>query len=331
MRRNAAALAVLLALPAAPVAAHPGHHHPAPRPVLAASNFVIAYGSASVDFTLPKAAELVETAPTASATPGWAVLTSGGWAAVALISRTHRVGDRPLNAVQVHTPLPDHCPPPVAPTAQPVPQCGARVEHAFVSTPNAARKVGGTNRYAFPAGTYQLVVSAPARTMVAVTFRFAGLRGQLGIFATKPVTAGFTRDRVDSLALAHANGAWTRRLTARGFGVLGIWYTTAGDEPGEFTYAECLTAGAAGPANPDDCTPAALTGPPGAVPKDVSRKPVFYAGSHGGFSLTNSGTGTFQTPPLAAGTYTNTYRVTRGGRGPAVGAFAWWVQADGYR
>lgn len=316
-------LPVMLAVVAATV---PAAAKPKP-PAVAGITVVYGVGSVTVDVTVPKGVSLLAPAPVGEAAFGFAQMFGDSpWSAVALISRTARHAGRPVNAVHVHTPSPDHCPSPVAPTASPVPACDAYVEHSLVNGP-APVVAGPTYRYALPAGTYQVVVSGQPGKFVGAVLAFAGVyRGRV-LQATRRVTASFQRVREENVALANVTGSFSRTLTANGIGVLGLWHTSAGepDEPGELTYAECVTPGAAAPLNPDDCTAVAAAG---VAPKGVAKQPVFFASSAGGFTLTNSGHALWETPVLKKGTYTNSFRITRGGRGPAAGAFVWWLQAD---
>ncbi len=316
--RGALVLAVLASFSGTAVAT-------ASPPALAGQTLVVAFGTASVDVAVPRGgAELVERLPANGSVPGFAAMFSAtSWSAVALISRTARHGDRPLHHVQVHAPAPDHCPSTVAPTVQPVPTCTPYVEHTYHHSP-AARVVGETNRWRLAPGTYQLVVSAPPGRVVTAALTFAGLRGSRVLFASKRVAATFERDRVENVALAHLTGSYEHRIASRGLGVLGVWHTTAGDEPGEYAYAECVVPGDADQANPDDC-PVRDTAP---APVPGGKDPVFAAQSMGAHTVDNSGNDTFETRVLAKGTYTNTYRVTRGGRGPGVGTWVWWLEAD---
>ena len=321
MRRTL--LPVVLAVVAATV---PAAAKPKP-PAVAAHTVVSGVGSVSVDVTVPKGVSLLAPAPGGERAYGFAQLFGdSSWAAVALVSRTARYGGRPVNAVHVHTARPDHCPSSAAPTTGPVPPCHNVVEHSLVNGP-APVLAGKLYRYALPPGTYQVVVSGQPGRFVGAVLSFAGVYGGKVVSATRRVTASFQRVREENVALAHVTGSFSRRLTANGIGVLGLWHTAAGDpnEPGEFTYAECVTPGAAAPLNPDDCTAVAAAN---VYPADVAKKPVFFASSAGGFTLTNSGHALWETPVLEKGTYTNSFRITRGGRGPAAGAFVWWLQAD---
>lgn len=298
-------------------------------PTVAQITFFVAVGTATVDVTIPRGVSLIAPVPTATRVPGIAGIHSSdqrAWGAVALISRSARSGGAPVNAVHVHPPHPDHCPSETAPTATPVPPCREYVEHAYVHgvTPISW---GDMIRYPLPAGRYQVVVSAPPGVVTFVELAFAGAPGGgRGIVVTRRATASFQRTRHAHLATAHATGTFAGRLTANGIGVLGVWHTSAGDEPGEHTYAQCVTPGAAGPLDPDGCGAVATSGQ--APPDQLGRKPLFWAASAGAVTFANSGQGTFQTPVLKPGTYVNSYRVTRGGRGPAAGAFVWWLQAD---
>jgi hypothetical protein len=325
MRRRTAICAALLALLGwAPVASA------APKPPTV-GEFTLVYGigTASVDVTVPKGGvDLVEHKPANGVAPGFAILFPGnGWAAVAIIARTTRYAGAPLNHVQVHLPAPDHCPSTVAPTPAPVPACTPYVEHVLHHAPDP-RTNSTTNSWHLPAGVYQIVVSAAPGQFVDAVLTFGKARGALAVRARGRAAATLQRARIENVVAAHLNGAFAHRLGARGVAVTGLWHTTAGDEPGEFTYAECVVAGPADPANPDDCF-ARLAAGPGAVP--AGKDPVWAQQSVGGVTLDPSGTGTFETPVLKAGTYTNSYRVSRGGRGPAVGAWVWWVEADSLR
>jgi hypothetical protein len=339
--RRRLALAALVAALASlgPVAAAPAGAKAALKtvpkhlPVVGSFTLLFAAGTGSADVTVPPGVSLVVPVPTATSAPGFALLGDGStWAAVALVSLGSRYGGRPVHAVQVHTPTPDHCaatslPPPVAGP----PRCPGLpfAEHTYFVMPSV-RRVGNSYLYALPPGTYRIVVSGPPGHFMMASLSFAGAGRPVAVAATRTATAAFASGRVEDPALARMSGTYLRKMTAPGIGVVGLWHTSAGDEAGEFSYAECVTAGAAAPANPDDCTPLALTGVPAGVPDTVAKKPVFFAASYGGITATNSGLGTFETP-LAAGTYTNSFRVTRGGRGPAVGTFAWWLQDDALR
>lgn len=325
MRRTLVAALVLLGA-AVPVA------EAKPRlPVVGAYNTLIGWGSSALDVTVPKGAKLLVPLPEGGFSPGFAqpyqVYSNkpDTWGVVALISRTHKSGGRPVNAVHVHTPRPDHCPAEDAPTVEPPPACRAQVEHTYVHgvTPTQSN---GMYQYALPPGTYQLIISGPQGSLMGASLFFSGAKGYRYLITKKGIGAAFDRARSEHLLAAHTEGSFGRKLSASGIAVLGLWHTTAEEEPGEFTYSECMTAGDPAPLNPDDCVPVGMSGQ--APDPTVAKKPVFWAGSTGGVTLEGSGTGTFQTPILKKGTYFNTYRVTRGGRGPAAGVFAWWVIAD---
>jgi hypothetical protein len=305
---------------------------PKPQMVLAANTVVIApNGTAAVDVLVPKGGvELVETKPVLGVVPGFALLVgSDTWSSVAIIARGGtRVNGLPLHHVQVHLPAPDHCPATSAPTPSPPPPCRAYVEQTLHASPTTARSVGSQNRWYLPAGQYQIVLSGPAHAFLAAVLTFAGARGTNYAIALGHATATLQRARIDNLVLAHLNGTFKHKVAKHGIGVLGLWHTTAGDEPGEFSYAECVVAGEAEQTNPDDCFPRLAAGP-GKVPG--GKDPVWAAQSIGGATLDNSGQGTFETPLLKPGTYTNSYRVTRGGRGPAAGAFVLWLETDSLR
>lgn len=316
---------------AALVAALVAPAHAARPPEVAGVTYLFGVGSVSIDVTVPKGVSLVATPPAGRVVRGFAkILTDdASWGAVGIFARGGpSFGGKRFNAVQVHLGEPDHCPPPTAPTVPPPAECDEVVEHTLVNAP-APTVAGGTLRYALAPGTYQIVVSGPPGEFVHAELRFAGARGVRGLAPTRRATTHFARTRAEDLAFVHARDSWSHRFTGNGLGVLGLWHTAAGDEPGQFTYTECVTPGAAGPLNPDDCLPLGATGQ--TPPDAVGRKPAFFAGSVGGFTLESWGAGTFQTPVLPAGTYVNTFRLTRGGRGPAVGAFVWWVQADALR
>lgn len=321
MRRTwgGAALAVLAVL----AASLPATAKEKPQRI-GGQTLLVGYGSAAADVTIPKGVSLYVRAPAGDTSYGFAtVLNPGTWSAYALVSRTARHAGRPVSAVQVHMPYPDHCASSDVPVGT-APPCEARVEQSFVNAPEPT-VAGPWLRYALPAGTYQFVVSGPRNAFVGAVLQFGGVVGVRAVVARRPVAASFERTREENIALAHVTGSFDHKLTANGIGVLGVWHTATGEEPGEFTYAECVTPGVAGPFNPDDCL---ALGASGASPPAGGHKPVFFAASTGGFTLTPSGNGTWMTPVLKKGTYTNTFRVTRGGRGPAAGAFAWWLQAD---
>lgn len=318
-----------MALLAVVAAALPAAAKPKP-PNVAGLTVVYGTGSASVDLTVPKGVSLLAPAPVGETVFGFAQLFGDSpWMAVALVSRSARSGGKPVNAVHVHTPEPDHCPSRTAPTTSPVPACEAYVEHSLVHGP-APVVAGPMHRYALPAGTYQVVVSGQPGKFVGAVLSFAGAYGGRVFQARRQVSAAFQRVREENVALAHVTGSFKGGLSANGIGVLGLWHTSAGDaaEPGELTYAECVTAGAAAPLNPDDCTAVGATG---VAAEGVAKKPLFFASSAGGFTLTGSGNALWETPVLKKGTYTNSFRVTRGGRGPAAGVFVWWLQADSLR
>jgi hypothetical protein len=325
MRRTVVA-AVALSLAAMPVA----DATPKPSPV-AGETHVYGWANSAVDVTVPKGATLFVPSPEPGRTVGFAMqddISAGQkdtWKVVALVSRTTRIGGRPVTAVQVHAPRPDHCPAEDAPTVNPPPPCSAYADHVSVYGVTASPVAGGV-RYALPAGTYQLIVSGPPKHLLVTAILFDGLRGGRGFVTTKGVATAFDRGRAEDLVLAHREGYFGRRLTASGMAVLGVWHAAAADEPGELTYAQCVTAGEPGLANPDDCAPVTASGQAPPAGGDV-KKPVFSA-FDGGVTLDPAGTETFQTPILKKGTYFNTFRVTRGGRGPAAGTFAWWVIAD---
>jgi hypothetical protein len=318
-------LSVLLLLSMAPAAVA----KPAP-PTVAGLTAVLTQGSGAVDVTVPKGARLAVPVPSGGRTYGFAsFFETGSWSAVALISRTHKVAGTPVNVMQVHTGAPDHCPSAAAPTPTPPPKCGTPVVEHLTAHGVTPTTDGKYNYYALPTGPYQLVISGPPREWVGAQMFFVGLRGQRFVFADKPVATAFGRMRDEDLAFASVAGWFSPKLTANGIGVLGLWHTTATGEPGEFSYTECLTPGSAGPVDPDTCVPLGMTG--AAPPDGLGAKPLFWAGSAGGVTLDGSGNGTWQTPVLKKGTYTNSYRVTRGGRGPAAGVFVWWLQADSLR
>jgi hypothetical protein len=328
MRRRTAVCAALLALlggaPLAPVASA------APKPpVVGSTTLVYGTGTASVDVTVPQGGvDLVERKPAKGVAPGFAIMVPGnGWAAVAVIARSTRYAGAPLNHVQVHLPAPDHCPSRVAPTIAPVPACTPYVEHVLHHAPDP-RTNSTTNSWHLPAGVYQIVISAAPGQFVEAVLTFAKAPGARAVRARGRAAATLQRARIENVVAAHLDGEFGHRLGARGVAVTGLWHTTAGDEPGEFTYAECVVAGAAETANPDDCF-ARLAAGPGRVP--AGKEPVWAQQSIGAVTLDPSGTGTFETPVLKAGTYTNSYRVSRGGRGPAVGTWVWWLEADSLR
>ncbi|HWL35722.1 MAG TPA: hypothetical protein VNQ77_05970 [Frankiaceae bacterium] len=324
--RRTVLVALALTMAAVPVA----EAKPKPKAV---AGFTMVYGwaNSAVDVTVPKGAKLFVPTPEPGRTAGFAELVnySAGqkdtWMVVALISRSTRVAGRPVAAVQVHAPRPDHCPSDDAPTVEPPPPCRTFVEHVSVHGVSATEVAGGV-QYALPAGTYQLIVSGPSRQLLAAYFQVDGLGGQRGFVTNKGVGAAFDRNRSEDLVLAHSEGYFGRKLSASGMAVIGVWHAAAADEPGEMTYAQCVTAGDPALANPDDCTPVAASGQ--APPAGVDAKKPVFAAFDGGVTLDPAGTETFQTPILKKGTYFNTFRVTRGGRGPAAGTFAWWVIAD---
>lgn len=325
MRRTIVA-AVAMSLAAVPVA----DAKPKP-PSLVGANLVYGWANSALDVTVPKGAKLFVPAAEPGNALGFAFqdnLSAGQkdtWMVVALISRTTRVAGRPVTAVQVHAPRPDHCPADDAPTIDPPPPCKAYADQVSVHGITASPVAGGV-QYALPAGTYQLIVSGPSRQILSAFIALDGLRSGRSFVTNKGVGTAFDRGRSEDLVLAHREGTFGRKLGASGMAVLGVWHATVADEPGELTYAQCVTAGDPALANPDDCTPVAASGQAPPAGTDV-KKPVFAA-FDGGVTLDSAGTATFTTPILKKGTYFNTFRVTRGGRGPAAGTFAWWVIAD---
>lgn len=318
MRRIAlGALAAVLVASVAPATAAPK------VPQVSRSLLVAGIAGTSIDVAVPKGAALLGPPSAAGAVPGFAV--SGAdpaqWWAVALISRSTKVAGKPVNAVQVHTPAPDHCPSKTAPSVRPVPECVKLVEHtSFHGVPQTTS--GGVVRYALPVGTYQVALAGPPGKLVMVVLHFSSVRTPFSVLLTnKAFASGFERVRGSDLAAAQATGTFTRKLTGNGLAVLGVWHTVAEPEPGPFAYAQCVAAPSL-PAEP--CAAVATTGqaPPAGAPK-----PAF--GAVGGpVTQTPSGQVTAQTPVLAAGTYTHTVRVARAGRGPAAGAFVLWLQTD---
>ena len=282
------------------------------------------FGGSAADIVVPKGAVLEAPTGGAGVAPGFAFLVNGvatDWAGLALISRSKRSDGKPVNLAQVHLPQPDHCSSRTAPTPRPVPPCAKFVEHVSAHGVTATSS-GGVTRYALPAGTYQVVLGGPPNRSVFAALSFTGVRNTLtGVFARKSVATALDRSRAEHLVAAQATGAFTRKLTGTGMGVLGVWHTVAENEPGPFSYAQCVATTSL-PAEP--CAAAAMTGqaPPAGAPKPA------YGVAAGAVSTTVSGQVTAQTPLLPAGTYTNSVRVSRAGRGPAAGAFVWWIQSD---
>ena len=109
--------------------------------------------------------------------------------------------------------------------------------------------------------------------------------------------------------------------------MIGFHFVAAAPQaPGAFNYAECLTAGTPGPASPNDCIPAIFLGDVSVAGQPLVVRPVTGALHGGAWTLENSGMLTLQSPTLQPGLYTNTFRVQRGGPGPAVGAWAFWLE-----
>jgi hypothetical protein len=319
--------AVTLLLAPAASAHHKPKHKPDPVAAvatLAGSVTVEGVGAVSVDVLLPAAGELV--LPIVSPTsPGWAsVSTDGTWATVALISeeRTFDGSGNPEGAYEVSLVGADGCP---AAVPAPVAETGCLRPYNAVAwaTTRSPRLVDGAWHYVYEPGRYRLVVATEPGRQVSASFRVAGLTGAVELVAADPVDVTFDRTRVEDPALAVLSGAFAHTATRPTIGLVGLWFTSAGDEPGEFEYSECVTQGEAAPLNPSDCVPTGLTGT--AAPAGLGKQPVWFAGSYGGFSLTNSNLVAFQVPRLAPADYTNSFRVTRGGRGPAVGTFAVWI------
>ncbi|HVF06587.1 MAG TPA: hypothetical protein VNA20_17250 [Frankiaceae bacterium] len=311
------ALAAALVATVAPATAAPT------VPQVSRTLLVAGVAGTSVDVIVPKGAVLVGPRSVAGLVPGFAI--SGGdsdhWWAVALISRSKKVAGKPVNAIQVHTPAPDHCPSQTAPSVRPVGECAKLVEHtSFHGVPQTTS--GGFVRYALPAGTYQVALAGPPGKLVVAALHFTAVKTPFSVLLTKKAfAAGFDRVRGSDIAAAQASGTFTRKLTGNGLAVLGVWHTVAEPEPGPFAYAQCVAA-ASLPAEP--CAAVAATGqqPPAAVPKPV------YGVVGGPVTQVPTGQVTGQTALLRAGTYTHTVRVARAGRGPAAGAFVFWLQTD---
>jgi hypothetical protein len=320
--------ALVLSLIGAPAAS--AHHKPTHKPVdppavaqLAGSVTVSGVGAAVVDVVLPAAGELVQpiTTPTS---PGWGdVTTDGTWAAVALLSADRRLASgNPEGAYEISMSGLDGCP---ATLPTPVADGGCLRPYNAVAwaTASSPRIVDGSYHYAFPPGRYRLIVATEPGRHVSARFVVAGLVGSVTLSATQPVDVRYERDRVEDPALAVLTSSHRSESARPVVGLVGLWYTTAGDEPGEFEYAECVTPGDAAPLNPTDCPPSGISGV--VAPAGLGKRPTWFAGSYGGFSLTNSNIVAFQLPRLEPGVHTNSVRVTRGGRGPAVGSFAFWL------
>lgn len=325
MRRVVASGCLLaLALAATPAGAAPK------RPVTAARSLIVV-GSAntSLDVVVPKGVTLAGRAP-GIASPGFANFsTTGAWGAVAIVSRGTKVAGKPLNVVQVHTSAPDHCPAATAPTPEPTPPCVPLVEH--VSSHGTTPSVDGLAvRYPLPAGTYQVALAGPPGALVVAQLTFTGVGGEAGAFTTRRIIgSALQRARHEGFAVAQATGSFTHRLTTTGLAVLGAWHTAAGREPGPSSWAHCVTPGTAGPADPDGCLPFTMTGQ--GRPAELGPRPVYAATSTPEQLLQDYAALAVQTPLLRPGTYADSYRVSRVGRGPAVGAFVLWLQTDALR
>ena len=321
MRRAVASACLLALAAAAPADAKPK------RPVTAARSLVIAGpANTALDIVVPRGVTLAGRAP-GLASPGFADLgATGKWGSVALISRGTRVAGKPVNVVQVHTSAPDHCPATFAPTTAPVPPCRPLVEH--VSSHGMTPSVDGLAvRYPLPAGTYQVALAGPPGSILVAHLTFTGVGGESVAYTSRRITGSWLeRVRHEGFAAAQVTGSFTHRLSTTGLAVLGAWHTTAGEEPGPSSYAHCVTQGTAGPLDPDGCLPFSATGQ--ARPAQLGPKPVFAAMSAPEEAAQDYAALAVQTPLLKPGTYVDSYRVTRVGRGPAVGAFAFWLQTD---
>jgi hypothetical protein len=304
------------------------HQKPSHKPVdppaiseLAGSVTVSGVGAAVIDVVLPAAGELVQpiTTPTS---PAWAdVTTDGSWAAVALLSADRKLpSGNPEGAYELSMSGLDGCPA-VLPTADG--DCVRPYNAVAWATPRSPRIVDSAYHYDFQPGRYRLLVATDPGRHVSARFVVAGLAGSVALTATAPVDVHYDHARVEDPAVAVLTATHRSESSRPVVGLVGLWYTTGGDEPGEFEYAECVTAGDPAPLNPTDCPPSGISGLE--TPAGLGKKPVWFAGSYGGFSLTNSNIVAFQLPRLAPGGYTNTVRVTRGGRAPAVGSFAFWL------
>ena len=325
MRRAVAGACLLaLTLAAAPADAQPK------RPVRAARSLVIVGdANTSLDIVVPSGVTLAGRAP-GLASPGFADLgASGAWGSVALISRGTKVAGKPINVVQVHTSAPDHCPPASAPTTEPAPRCRPLVEH--VSSHGTAPSVDGLAvRYPLPAGTYQVALAGPPGTRLVAELTFTGVGGEVRARTSRRITGSWLeRSRHEGSVAAQVTGSFTRRLTTTGLAVLGAWHTTAGEEQGPSSYAHCVTPGTAGPLDPDGCLPFSATRQ--GRPAQLGPTPAFAAMSAPEETGQDYAALAVQTPLLKPGTYVDSYRVTRVGRGPAVGAFAFWLQTDALR
>ncbi|HEU0130879.1 MAG TPA: hypothetical protein VFQ85_07815 [Mycobacteriales bacterium] len=320
LRRAVAAFAVATAfLPVSPASAA--------RPVtLRGVTIVYGVGNVTTEVVVPRGAELIEYLSSDGSLSAWTAdyARTDQWSGIALISRTARVNGAPANVVAVQLPDSDHCGSRQAPT--PPWPCSDWAQHAYFNLPGKVRTVGHTRRHPIPAGTYQLVLSAPPGRLSFFEFDLAGPRGGMAIEATRRVDAAFTGDRDDGPATAVAATSAAHSFRGHGLAVAGVWHAGVPGIPAAFSYSACVTGGTLAPAGgvPEPCAATAAVPAPGVAP------PLHASG---GMPVTLEGVAheTFESAPLAAGSYGGSVHVTRGGDGPAAGAFVWWVGADAFR
>jgi hypothetical protein len=297
-------------------------------PVLAGVNTVTGTGAVSVDVVLPTEASLV-LRPDAPRLPGWAqVSTTGSHAAVVLVSKTETFaeGQYRVNAFELHLKAPHGCsgdPSPAAPRL-----CLSPYNPSVMLTPAMPVLDQGSWLYAYPPGEYTLyLIAEPGHTATA-TFELRGLQGSASMQASDAATVEFDQARNDGAALASLNGSHTHVVEESGLMTMGMYHVGANpDVGGLFNYSECLTRGTPGPGSPNDCLPASQMSEDVVVGgQPVVTRPTFFAAHVGAVSPENSGQAAWQPVTLGPGLWTNTYRVQRGGVGPAVGTWAFWLE-----
>ncbi len=246
--------------------------------------------------------------------------------ALVLASRTETLGSVPVNLVQVSLPPPHGCTHGGA--------CLHPLNHVAFNTSDAPSFVDGAWHYVYPAGEYRLYLLTEPGATATARLSVLGPGGEVAFEAEDPVSARFELARSSDPAAAVLSGSFRHAMSASGFVTMGLSHIaapTAGQaETGTFGYQECLTRGGPAPLNPEDCLAASIvtasTGEVHAAGQPLLLRPHYFAGSIGGFTLTASGMGTWESPLLEPGEWVNSYRVQRGGSDPAIETWALWLE-----
>lgn len=299
---------------------------PVPPPTLGSLNTVTGAGTTAMDVVLPDGASFVlRSSPPRS--PGWATLSGdGSFVALALVSKTHTLnaGAHQVNLLQVWMPRPHGC------TYGGT--CLEPYDHVFFQTATAPRFEDGSFLYDYPPGSYRLYLLTDPGKTAAASFELRGPSGDVSLQPAEPAAAHFAMRRSAGPAATVLSGSMRSATQGPGFVTVGMSHVADGSvlAPGTFSYQECLTRGGPAPLNPDDCLPAAVltptTGEVHAAGQPVLLRPSIAAGSFGGFTLTPSGLGTWESPTLPPAEWVNSFRIQRGGIDPAIDAWALWLE-----